>query len=1250
MSDWDDNDDNYEGFGFDSVDENDEFGEGFQIASVNHDFGHIDNRPTTGDYTGRNANSTFDYRDAAQESFEANLAAEQDSVSESELYGQATAETLLLGRGRKSAPETIYATQRFLLGQTNLGLSTIDAAVLREEFASEIEGDPRRWAELLGTVHADTLPGSITTINPENYVSAGLVETTDYSGNRKVERRPEKLQPAATGGSITGNLPASSKKASGAALSMLGESAGNFLDAGPGMSLPGNHPDKDKQAVADIELMEAIATIRDLSNLYISDTMKDAGGLPRAARQGHVHDALMNMALNGVYGDNAVSALPLPGELRTEDKSSIRGLRMTRPYGKDFNSKGGRTQGSMTGTPHLSRVDFDIYAQSQGWVDREGSIVEETSMQYWSSRPSPKNTLYSDLQAQDPMDHETTKRMRSYAYERDNARFLEARRVLREQMPTNRDESKRQIRNTGKDRPVDEQAQIQNLRNEAAILDLDRTQDLSTEFATLSDRKVSDMGTLSGSSRGGQYGEKDMSEVDVYVEQSIEGTLTDTEEDWAEFRELMAAERDSGIEQRTPEWYRRRKELDITASQLLKGKRLIKSDELAASLALKGLKSASGEKEFTGNYYTAEGQEGEAKAIRKFMETHGKGLYHEEVGLVENPKYPGFGASPDGRLITEEGDVDSLLEIKFLGNSTIDETEKYDWQMQMQMMVEEVDQTHFYAVNRDNLGDTRHRVVKADPAKQKQIRDLVSTAVAKSQGKSAKEVKAMLMKEEAGLPTGNAGPAESFTPKTSTDGQTMSYRDAIDAQMAGGGTDAEGSILGQMMHAADQRERKKAIEGGFSSVEDMNKFNEDAEAASKADKESAKAANEKAKADREAAKASKEFGKSVKNVASSLVGLATGANASGMDTVRAAAEAGMSADQARGIEFALVEDGGLTLQGARSAIAQAGQVQRQFNDVTQVAGAYTGMLTQWEGSGLSKVAGKMPSMQSIEAMSSQQYLEMVQNRINRTDDAELKSQIANVFGVNQMAASRATGDQVGQAGTISEEGLRAFYEGLKGTEQFAQTLTEEGVALSGFEGGVTTATTELALKTVGPASSLMNLAGDATTGVASAAATAALLKGKAAAAGIKGGATNLAKKAVANAKGGGLAALVPTAIRMGAGVEDDGGFADSAIDIAEFTAMGATIGSFVPGVGTVVGGAVGAAAGVGNELWEYFSSDGDNAVPDNKIQGSPQLSNPVHVDTTNNIDVQVTVDPNMIKTETNVNGEDYLDMETGHGT
>ena len=103
---------------------------------------------------------------------------------------------------------------------------------------------------------------------------------------------------------------------------------------------------------------------------------------------------------------------------------------------------------------------------------------------------------------------------------------------------------------------------------------------------------------------------------------------------------------------------------------------------------------------------------------------------------------------------------------------------------------------------------------------------------------------------------------------------------------------------------------------------------------------------------------------------------------------------------------------------------------------------------------------------------------------------------------------------------------------------------------------------------------------------------------------------------------------------------------DSALDILEMAGYGAALGSLInPGVGTVVGAGIGTAAGVVTETWQYFnssSSEAGDALPSTSIQ-NPGSMNPLGqaASLTNNIDMVVNVDPSMVTTTAEINGEDY---------
>lgn len=77
--------------------------------------------------------------------------------------------------------------------------------------------------------------------------------------------------------------------------------------------------------------------------------------------------------------------------------------------------------------------------------------------------------------------------------------------------------------------------------------------------------------------------------------------------------------------------------------------------------------------------------------------------------------------------------------------------------------------------------------------------------------------------------------------------------------------------------------------------------------------------------------------------------------------------------------------------------------------------------------------------------------------------------------------------------------------------------------------------------------------------------------------------------------------VVPTAVRAMTGTEDDGSLEDSVLDIADFTAGGAMIGMFLGPKGAAVGAALGAGVGLANEAYQHFRN--------NKVEGTSGYSN-----------------------------------------
>jgi hypothetical protein len=145
------------------------------------------------------------------------------------------------------------------------------------------------------------------------------------------------------------------------------------------------------------------------------------------------------------------------------------------------------------------------------------------------------------------------------------------------------------------------------------------------------------------------------------------------------------------------------------------------------------------------------------------------------------------------------------------------------------------------------------------------------------------------------------------------------------------------------------------------------------------------------------------------------------------------------------------------------------------------------------------------------------------------------------------------------------------------------------------------------------------------------------------------------------------AVLAATGATMGirhfGDVEDDGGLADSLLDVAEFTtggmsggaALGAGVGAIFGGVGAIpgaaIGGAIGAvggaAVGVGNELWEWATGDDEEqAIPSKSIGNMPsQTVGKKESSKTVNVEVNNSISKDLVVTKTNVDGDLSTDTQ-----
>tara|TARA_R110002153_G_scaffold34365_3_gene102859 strand:- start:784 stop:4281 length:3498 start_codon:yes stop_codon:yes gene_type:complete len=995
-------------------------------------------------------------------------------------------------------------------------------------------------------------------------------------------------------------------------LSMLGDVAGFEQRGAGGSMIKGNihtgihsgQTDKTLQEAErlDNDMRKAMGYAKDIAAAYVSPKTPMDSDFYKTQHAALEH-FVINRAMESVQYAGAKSVLALPNE------TGVTGIRPTMSY-----------RGYL-GTS-FTRVGFEVEAEKRGW--------DATQDIYWEHKGSLKNSLFPMVWKVDGVPQTKQKRERDQNYLmgqlEKKAEFM--RRVFQKQMPTNRDESAGQNRTSGFDRPYGDQADRINTINEAEIQDLEIEDVLSGAVSV---------------------------ETDEAPKPNIEG-----------------------IEQRTPEWYAARKGM-ITASKLTDMKGVdYTAEEIAATMARERLGHA---KEFIGNAHSQEGIDGERKALTAFlnkMNKSGDPLQHTEVGLIQNPMYKGFGASPDGRLTDAEGNNRGLLELKYLSPSSMDAAKlkkKYGPQMQLQMAITGEDVTEFFALDK-NTNESIHMtiardqdaidgIIKTGNAAMKLERGLDEEGIQKLEKQTAE-----MRKSGNNTPVDSSGQTASFSKSSNVDAKAISYVDAkaisyVDVKARVGA--AEGSVLGKMMQKADQDERKKAIKGGFDSVEAMNDFNS-------ANEEAAEASEELASASKSAAASLKVFEQTASKAGKVMAGVAEsllGAGASGMDTIRLAAESGMSESATRGLEFAFQSgEGGMTESSAKQTIMAAANMRTTFNDDTQVGAAITGIATRWGGSKLEETLGFTPQISDFKGQSTQQILSTVRGwAAGQGKETQTQIYAAVNPGLAQMAVTQlSANDLLTATGSIDPEGIRSFRTGQRDVQTLAQTSLEFTAGATGYAGGAAAQTTEFIAGSK-LLSSASNKLMQAATAMLAGSGGAVLAGGGAAAAGVaasKAGAIAQAAKAgTAAIKATPIAAIsgaVPQIVRHVAGVEDDNGVADSALDILDFAAAGAGVGGIigmfggplapvtVP-FGSAVGGAIGAGAGLINEAFEYFGDDSMAAIPEAGISSNLPAA-PVAVTVKageNNINVTMNVDDQGNTTSNvNVNGDEQSDHAQGY--
>lgn len=1110
--------------------------------------------------------------------------------------GMASIATLQLGRIGHVEPRIQAGIKAVLSGQSIDGIHPIDAAAAREEFASLIGGDPSEFARQIKLDEVVQLP-----------------------------RHEQDLRTV---------------------VSMLQKTSGTYLERGPGGQLVNNIADPEKQFEADADLREAVGIVRDLAGLYLDP--RTIGSPAEASRRRALEESITKRLIDGTFYDGSKNLLPLPNETGVTGIIATQGI-----YGSAQGTAEDRLSASKFDekyVTYMEGVKTKFKRDDRGYKIFRDEVPESERSEILRRTPNLQNSLFpaerlSGQKTYSIAELEAKKRGRAFQMSQAQGQAEKARRILRKQMPTTRDESKNQIRMSGWDTPMGEQADLQNLRNEAAILDID----WNSKFA-------------------GQGEDEVQSELTEYIENATE---------------LEPTIKGGEIKQGTQAWLNQRKG-KITASTAAGLLRKGGVEKRAMELAMERLGTAI---PFHGNAHTREGTEGEAKAASAFMAQQGRGMTLVEAYFEENEAYKGFGVSPDGRLYNDEGESEGLLELKYLSSGSMaGALSKYTPQMQMQMAITGESQTHFYALDK-YTGEYVHEVVQANSDMQSQLLEAGQQALQLGAGLDNRGVQALRKQIESNKPRQRKGASqkatgqtEAFATSETADEPMVAFnpRAAAVAELtAGSGGDAASETkLAQKLEQLDQAERlksavadanapadveeatrgrfsseyskagKKANEPKFSSV-----YSKDGRAPSQPfesrfgggsnEDDLAEAKAEEAEAAKEASESIRNFGKAVKdaaNVLGELSGIVTGGNASGMSEVRLAAETGQTTAQVRGTREAL-EFGGLDAGGANRTIMGASNLVKTFNDEQQAAARFTTLMSDRGRSNIEAVRSMdVPSIQEMQDMSPAQMSSMVAG-LMQGKSPEAKAQIGKMFGMTELATYDQDPAKLENVdGAIDEGALRDTMKGITTVEQGLREVKESAGSL-----GETTGM-------VGSGAQVASaVAGSATAGYLASKATPFLTK--AAQTGPKGAAMIKGLSTAARVTPVALAASVaPMAIRAVTGMKDDGSVGDSLMDIAEFATYGAAVGSVVPGIGTAVGVGVGAAIGLGNEAWEYFTAD--DAMPDTSIGNMPSQTGQSKPAATQNVNVEVTneISPDLVRTITNVNGDLNIDEESGLST
>ena len=828
-------------------------------------------------------------------------------------------------------------------------------------------------------------------------------------------------------------------------MSMLSKTANIYAEKGP-QDLPGHAIPEDRAAEEDARMTRAFNNIEWLNKHYLSAAASGTSGGRRKLNT--LNANLVTRFMEGTMFEGSSSVMALPNEtgvnglVRTQGVfSSSQGTAFTRAEAaQQFKDKYSTYQMNDGGVTYYNQDENGFRKFVDGISDEDRATVLRNT-------PSLKNSLFpiDGYGKMNDLEKEMAKAVQTKQYDHFVEVANETREIFRQQLLSDTDISHgNKLNMAGFHTPYGEQAHRVNTINEAllegatgeAYTDPERVGLQHKLLDDFEDNINPDLLHQQGTGavgRAGIHGDRATTDLSDILDEREHFRPAD-DRDYIDDAYAKYAKANGQIADHTPEWYRARFG-KITASRV--GDLLTSSGKTSKS-ALKVVEKMAREQlgmkvpndEFFGNSDTRAGKEGEEEARQMFIKhiASKRGDIVGDAYFTERKDMPGMGVSPDAVVYREDGSKRGLLELKYLTTKGVKGAlNKYYDQMQFQMAIDETDTMELFALDRDT-DDFAHEIVHANPRRQRQLLAAANNALEAVNKMTEKELKAMAQL--------SSDPSEQ-----DYESAYFNYSEELDEPI--------GVFEGK---GGKKVESKPASTESKMESQQAMLDQKHGEALRMQDAMNMKSAQESAQASAKATAQLQKFTASVGKAATSLakLGLATGEGA--MDTARFASSAGISVEQARGLEFMLMDgEGGHTLEGARAAVMAGSEVARVFNDPTLQASAMEDLAKRFAAiDGVSA-----PQISQLKGLDAQGVVALVA-QLQEGHSPEVQRQIGSAihsgfkgFGVNQHSAE----DLAGATGYIDNQGHRDFTSGAASVNQAVQTGAETLVAASGYRGG-----------------------------------------------------------------------------------------------------------------------------------------------------------------------------------------------------